>query len=84
MIEVKWELGGSEVDQTNAETTVRRLLEYHGRVLEGVQCPVHGKRPWLVVRGTTMKNLTVSVGSCCPALQALTDERLRRVSRREE
>lgn len=84
MIEVTWQLEGSELTEADAETIMRRVIEYHRRALEGVQCSVHGRPPWLIVQGSTGKRLTVSVGSCCPGLKAETEDRLQRVSRREE
>lgn len=83
MISVRWKLEGDDLDETAAQAAVQRILSYYSGVLAGVTCPVHGGEPWLDVRGSTTKNLTVSVGSCCRALIGLTEERIRRVSRRD-
>jgi hypothetical protein len=83
MINVKWELDGSAVDETSARTAVQRIQNYTQQALAGIECPVHHEPPWLVIQGSTLKNLTVSIGSCCADLKARAEERIRRVSRRE-
>jgi hypothetical protein len=83
MIQVKWELEESDIDKGAAEAAVQRVLNYYRQVLAGVSCPAHSGEPWLAVRGRTLGSLTVSVESCCLALKSETDERIRRVSRRD-
>jgi hypothetical protein len=84
MIEVKWELEGSDIDEVAAAAAVKPVLNYYKQALAGVSCPDHGRMPLLAVRGRTMAGLRVSVESCCPALQRQTDARMRRVSRRDD
>jgi hypothetical protein len=84
MIQVKWELEGSDIDEVAAEAAVQPVLNYYTQALTGVSCPTHGGKPWLAVRGRTVTGLRVSVESCCPALKSQTAERMRRVSRRDD
>ena len=83
MIQVRWELEGDEIDERSARIAVQKILDYCSSVLAEVSCPVHGGKPWLEVRGSAVKNLTVGIGSCCRLLFGITEERIRRVSRRE-
>lgn len=84
MIQVRWNLEGNDIDESVAAATLQRLLDYYKRALADVSCPVHGGEPWLDVHGSTIHDLTVSVGSCCRTSRGLADERIRRVSRRDE
>jgi hypothetical protein len=84
MIQVKWELEGSDIDVAAAEGVLQRVLNYYQRVLVGLSCPAHFAEPWLAVRGRTLGSLKVTVESCCPALRSEMDELMRRVSRRDD
>jgi hypothetical protein len=84
MIQVKWELEGSDIDAAAAESAVQRVINYYQRVLAGLSCPAHKKEPWLAVHGRTVGSLVVTVESCCPALKSQMDEQMRRVSRRDD
>jgi len=84
MMEVRWELEGNGIDQSSAEAAMQRVLNYYDRALADLTCPAHGRAPWLTVRGRMVKDLAVRVECCCPILQSQAEERLRRVSRRDE
>lgn len=83
MIEVRWELEADGIDQAAAAAAVERILNYYQRVLTGITCPRHAGTPWLVVRGRAVKDLAVSLGTCCSDLKEQTDARMRSVSRRD-
>jgi hypothetical protein len=83
MIEVQYELEGG-IDTETAARKVERVLGYYQQVLLGLTCPVHGKAPWLQVRGRTVNDLAVTAESCCPVLAEKVDARIRDVSRRDQ
>ena len=55
MVEVRWEIEGTELGPDAAQKALQRVLDYNGRALAGISCPVHSDEPWLIVRGSTVK-----------------------------
>ena len=84
MIAVRWDLNGAELDPSEAQRAVEKAVGFHQRALAGVTCPAHNQAPVLVVRGLSVRTLTVSVETCCDALRAGVDGRIRAVSRRND
>jgi hypothetical protein len=83
VVQVKFDLN-EEMKKPAAEAAVQRTVRFYQHALESTTCPDHGSKPSLLVKGSTMQRLAVSVETCCPALSNVVDARIRAVSRREE
>jgi hypothetical protein len=83
MISVTYELDGT-IDEETAARAVEKVLRFHQQALSGITCPVHQETPWLKVRGGSLRELAVSVESCCPSLADKVVARIDAVSRRDQ
>jgi hypothetical protein len=83
MIRVTYELDGP-VEETTAARAVEKVVRFHQQALSDLTCPIHQEAPWLKVRGRSLRELAVSVESCCAALTGKVEERINHISRRDE
>jgi hypothetical protein len=83
VVQVKFDLN-DEIEKPAAEAAVQKTVRFYQHALESMTCPEHGDKPSLIVRGSTMARLGVSVETCCPTLSNAVDARIRAVSRRED
>ena len=83
MINVTYELDGT-IDENAAARAVEKVLRFHQQALSGVTCPIHREAPWLKVSGGSLRELAVSIESCCPALADTVEARIENVSRRAQ
>ena len=83
MVIVRYELDGT-IDEKTASQAVERVLRFHQQALSGVTCPIHREAPWLKVSGGSLRELAVSIESCCPALADKVEAQIENVSRRAQ
>jgi hypothetical protein len=83
MVDVKFDLENG-VEESVARAAVQKTVRFYQRALAGVTCPTHGSGPALIVKGTSLERLMVSIEGCCEALSSTADARVRAVSRRED
>ncbi|HEV7365781.1 MAG TPA: hypothetical protein VGN76_08035 [Gemmatimonadales bacterium] len=72
------------IDQNTAARAVEKVLRFHQQALSGITCPTHQETPWLKVSGGSVRDLAVSVESCCPALSEKVEARIEGISRRND
>lgn len=83
MITVRYELEEG-IDEETAAQTVEKVLRYHQQALSGITCPIHQEAPWLKVHGGSVRDLAVSMESCCPVLAEKVEARIEDISRRDQ
>lgn len=83
MVHVRYELDGT-MDEQTAARAVEKVLRFHQQALSGITCPRHQEAPWLKVSGSSVRELAVSVESCCPVLAEKVETRITDVSRRDQ
>ena len=82
MVNVRFELEG--VKEAEAQAALLKTLRFYQQALQDVDCPTHGSKASLVVRGDGVQRLQVSIESCCETLARAAEARVRAVSRRNE
>ena len=55
---------------------VERFKRATHEKLRGVRCPQHHQPPRLRFRGSSLREITISLSGCCPKLMALANARL--------
>jgi hypothetical protein len=83
MVMVRYELDDT-IDEKTAAQAVEKVLRFHQQALSGVLCPIHGQAPWLKVSGGSVRELGVSIESCCPTLAEKVEARIDVISRRDQ
>ena len=83
MINVMYELDGT-IDEDTAARAVEKVLQFHQQALSGITCPRHQEAPWLKVSGSSVRELAVSIESCCPVLAEKVEARIEGISRRND
>jgi hypothetical protein len=83
MINVTYELDGT-IDEDTAARAVEKVLRFHQQALSGITCPTHQEAPWLKVSGGSLRELAVSIESCCPVLSEKVEARIEGISRRND
>ena len=83
MISITYELDGT-IDEKTAARAVEKVLRFHQQALSDITCPTHQEAPRLKVRGGSVRDLAVSVESCCPALAEKVEARIEDISRRDQ
>ena len=83
MVKVTYELDGT-MDEKTAAQAVEKVLRFHQQALSGITCPRHHEAPWLKVSGSSLRELAVSVESCCPVLNEKVEARITDISRRDQ
>ena len=84
MVEVRWDFQGVALDMVAAEKAVGRVVRFYQEALRDITCPVHDKRPGLVVKGQTQRRLQVSIETCCAELLERANTQVNGVSRRAQ
>ena len=83
MVTVRYDLDET-IDEKTAAQAVERVLRFHQQALSGITCPIHREAPWLKVSGGSVRELAVSIESCCPALTDRVEARIETISRRDQ
>ena len=83
MVIVRYELDDT-IDEQTAARAVEKVLRFHQQALSGISCPVHGEAPWLKVSGGSVRELAVSIESCCSTLAEKVEARINVISRRDQ
>jgi hypothetical protein len=84
MVTVKWALKGGGLRIDAAEKAVGKVLTFYQEALAGITCPTHGQEPGLKVEGRTVRDLVVSIETCCGELLEKANTRVNGLSRRSE
>jgi hypothetical protein len=84
MVAVKWALKGGGLSIDAAEKAVGKVLAFYKEALSGILCPTHGQEPGLKVEGRTVRDLVVSIETCCGELLGKANTRVDGLSRRSE
>lgn len=84
MVDVKWDFQGGGVDFEAAEKSVGKVVTFYRETLAGISCPIHEKEARLLVKGSTARELVVSLEACCDELLKKINARVGGVSRRDQ